>query len=153
MKLRMSSNQAAIKKRGRPGKSIDLTKVLELEKARKADQEIADELGVSVRTFRTFRKEHGISPAVGHGGVRQGAGRKSFSGGLCGDGYMMRQQVIDARANTIDAGLRMGGKFTLSNEQWLKWAGSAFKYNKEQGVYTSGAGLGIPTLISYKGVN
>lgn len=147
MKLCMSFNQAAIRKRGRPQKNIDLTSVLEMEKAGKTDQEIAGELSVSVRTFRTFRKEHDIAPAAGHGGKRQGAGSKKFTGGPR-EPYMERQQAIDTRVNSIDAGLRIG-RLSLSNDQWLKWARSVFKYNKEQGVYTSEAGLGIPAVISF----
>ena len=136
----MSFNQAAIKKRGRPQKIIDLVKVLELEKDGKTDQEIAEEMVVSVRKLRSFRKENGIQPAAGHGGVRQGAGRKSFS-----DGYMMRQQAIDARINSIDAGLRMGR--CLFNDQWLRWAADAFKYDQDLGQYISKAGCSIPAVI------
>lgn len=145
MKHCMPFNQAAIKKRGRPQKNIDLDRVLELGKAGKADQEIADELGVSVRTFRTFRKEHCIPPAVGHGGARQGAGRKKFDSDP--SEYMERQQVIDAKINSIDAGLRT--RASMNKKQWFKWARSVFKYDKEQGVYTSEAGYGIPSRISY----
>ncbi|BAF58346.1 hypothetical protein PTH_0165 [Pelotomaculum thermopropionicum SI] len=146
----MSSNQAATKKRGRPKKNIDLVRVLELERAGKTDQEIAGELGVSVRTFRSFRKKHGIAPAAGWGGARRGAGRKEFSGGSHdeSDAYMERQQAIDARVNSIDAGLR-AGRFNLTFDQWLKWAGSVFKYSKERGVYTSEEGLGIPAVIRF----
>ena len=148
----MSSNQAAEKKRGRPQKNIDKVRVLELEKAGKTDQEIAEEMRVSVRKLRSFRKENGIQPATGHGGARRGAGRKSFSGSSY-DAYMEHQQAIDARVNSIEAGLRTG-KFDLSNDQWLRWAASAFEYDQGLGQYTSKAGCGIPAVINYyKGVN
>lgn len=124
----MSSNQVAINKRGRPQKNIELAKVIELVKAGKADQETVGELDVSVRTFRTFRKNHGISPAAGHGGTRRGAGRKKFT--YCPDEYMERQQAIDARVNSIDAGIRIG-KCGIYDDHWLKWASSAFEYDHE----------------------
>ena len=116
----------------------------------RTDREIAGELGVSVRTFRSFRKKYGIAPAAGWGGARRRAGRKEFSGGShdVDNAYMERQQAIDARVNSIDAGLRIG-RFNLAFEHWLKWAGSAFSYSKERGVYTSEEGLGIPAVIRF----
>lgn len=145
----MSSNQAAKKKRGRPRKKIDPARVSELVRAGKTDQEIAGELDVSVRTFRTFRKEHGIPPAKGHGGTRPGAGRKKTTGSPY-DLFMERQQAIDARVNSIDAGLRVGRDW-LYGDHWLKWAGSAFKYDKGLGRYASKiAGFGIPIAIGQR---
>ncbi len=150
MKLCMSSNQAAIKKRGRPQKNIDPASVLELVRAGKTDQEIAGELDVSVRTFRAFRKEHGIPSAKGHGGARLGAGRKKFTGGPY-DPYMERQQAIDVKVNSIDAGLRVG-RDCLYGNHWLKWAGSAFEYDKDLGHYVSKIlGFGIPAVVKQRG--
>ena len=140
-------NQAAKNNKcGRPGKKLDLARVLELVKSGKKDQEMAEEMGVSVRKVRSFRKEYGIAPVVGHGGARRGVGRKKFSAGP-NDAYMMRQQAIDARVNSIDAGLRMG-KLGMYESHWLKWAGSAFEYNKDQKQYVSKLqGFGIPGTI------
>ena len=150
MKPRMSLNQAAKKKCGRPKKNIDLSRVIELMKKGKTDQEIAVELGVSVRTFRTFRKEYGIPPTVGHGGARQGAGRKKITGGPY-DPYMERQQAIDARVNSIDARLRVG-KRDIYDAQWLKWAGSAYEFNQGQKQYVCNIhGFGLPAAIRQKG--
>jgi len=149
VKLCMSSNQAATKKRGRPQKNIDPASVLEPVKAGKTDQEIASELDVSVRTLRTFRKEQNISSARGHGGIRPGAGRKKFTGGPY-DPYMERQQATDARVNSIDAGLRVGG--CLYGDQWLRWAASAYEYDKGLGLYVSKVkGCGIPKFIRQQG--
>jgi len=148
VKLRMPLNQDVKKKRGRPSKNIDLARVLELEKTGKTDSEIAGELGVSVRTFRSFRKKHGIAPGAGWGGSRRGAGRKRLDDDSYGELFMERQQAIDARVNSFDAGIRTG-RFNLTFEQWLRWAGSVFRYSKERGVYTSEAGLGIPAVISF----
>lgn len=150
MKHRMSFIQVAKKKCGRPQKNIDITKVLKLVKEGKTEQEIACELKVSVRTFRNFRKKHGISPAVGHGGTRRGVGRKRVTGGP-GDECMKRQQAIDARVNSIDVGLRIG-KRDIYNDQWLKWAGSAFEFDYDQRQYISKSpGFGIPTAIRQRG--
>jgi len=146
VKLCMPNNQAAKKKCGRPQKNIDLVRVFELLQAGKTDREIADELNVSVRTFRGFRKKHNIPPAAGHGGARQGAGRKKITGGPY-DPYMERQQAIDVKANSIDAGLRVG-KRGIYKDGWLRWAGSAFEYDKSLGQYTSKiSGCGIPAAI------
>jgi len=49
------------------GKILTWNRVLELVRAGKTDQEIAGKLNVSVRTFRSFRKVHGIASAKGHG--------------------------------------------------------------------------------------
>jgi hypothetical protein len=147
----MSLNQVAKKKCGRPQKNIDMTKVLELVKAGKTDQEIVCELDVSARSFRTFRKKHGISSAAGHGGTRRGAGRKKFTGDP-GDEYMRRQQAIDAKVNSLDAGLRIG-RLGIHNDQWLKWAGSAFEFDYDLRQYVCKlAGFGIPAVIRQKGV-
>jgi len=50
----MSFNQVAKKKRGRPSKKLDMARVVELVKSGKKDQEIAEEMGVSVRKLRSF---------------------------------------------------------------------------------------------------
>lgn len=124
--------------------------MLELVSAEKTDQEIAGELGVSVRTLRTFRKEHGILSAIGHGGARRGAGKKRISGGPY-EPYMERQQAIDARVNSVDARLRVG-RDCLCSDQWLRWAGSAFEYDKGMGRYVSRiAGFGIPAVVRQQG--
>ncbi|WP_449240375.1 DNA-binding protein [Desulfoscipio gibsoniae] len=150
VELRMSLNQAAIKKRGRPKKNIDSARVLALVAAGKTDHEIAGELDLSVRTLRAFRKEHGISSAIGHGGARRGAGRKKFTSGPY-DPYMERQQAIDARVNSVDARLRVG-RDCLCGDQWLKWAGSAFEYNRSLGRYVSKiAGFGVPAVVRQRG--
>ncbi|WP_027364304.1 helix-turn-helix transcriptional regulator [Desulfotruncus alcoholivorax] len=142
----MPHNQAAKKKRGRPQKNIDLARVFELLQAGKTDREIAAELDVSVRTFRSFRKKYNIPPAAGHGGARRGAGRKKFTCGTY-DPYMERQQAIDAKVNSIDAGLRVG-KRGIYKDGWLRLAGSAYEYDKSLGQYTSKIpGCGIPAAI------
>ena len=149
----MTFNQVATNKRGRPQKNIDLAGVLELVKAGKTDQEIAVKLDVSVRTLRTFRKKNGISPSAGHGGVRRGAGRKIFTGGP-GDEYIKRQQAIDAKVNSIDAGLRIGRRDIYNNNQWLKWASSAFEFDHDRRQYICRSpGFGIPAAIRQRGVN
>ena len=150
MKLHMSLNQVAINKRGRPQKNIELAKVIELVKTGRTDQEIACDLDVSVRTLRTFRKKHGIPPATGHGGTRQGAGRKKSTD--CPDGYMERQQAIDARVNSIDAGIRVG-KCGIHNDQWLQWAGSAYEFDHNRRQYICRSpGFGIPMAIRQREV-
>jgi len=112
-------NQAAKKKRGRPQKNIDLVMVLELEKTEKTDSEIADELGVSVRTFRMFRKEHGIAPAVGHGGARRGAGRKSVAGPKTRTPWRGKANWPAAVAAT---------RRTISSRDAALWCGQEYEY-------------------------
>jgi hypothetical protein len=141
----MPVNQAAKKKRGRPSKKLDMAKVIELVKKGKKDQEIADELGVSVRKLRSFRKENGILPAVRHGGARPGAGRKRRVGGVLA--YMKRQQAVDSLVNSIDAGIRVG-RFSIYDSHLLKWASSAFKFDWDRKQYVGiEQGLGLPAAI------
>jgi len=141
----MSVNQVAKKKRGRPSKKIDVAKVIELVKSGKKDKVIAEEMGVSVRKLRSFRKENGILPAVGHGGVRPGAGWKRRSDGVYA--FMERQQAIDSKVNSMDAGLRVG-KHGLYDGHCLKWAGSAFKFDRDLKQYVCiQQGFGLPAVI------
>jgi len=145
----MSCNQVAKKKRGRPSKKLDMAKVVELVKGGKKDQEIAEEMGVSVRTLRSFRKEKGISPGGGHGGARPRARRKRHLGGVLA--YMERQQAIDSRINSIDAGLPVG-KHGMYYDHWLKWADSAFKFDRDLRQYVCiEQGFGLPTVIRQRG--
>jgi len=142
----MSFNQVAKKKkRGRPSKTLDMATVIELVKDGRKDQEIAEEMGVSVRKLRSFRKENGIPPAAGHGGARRGAGRKRHSGGVYA--FMERQQAIDSRVNSIDAGLRVG-RHGMYDDHWLKWAGSVFKFDQDLNQYVCiEQGFGLLAVI------
>lgn len=118
------------------------------------DKEAANVLQISIRTLKTYQKTYGIGSAARHGGRRDGAGKKPTTSPerfaeLLAVSSMAEQQVIDARVNSFDARVRTNRG--ISSMDLLRWAGSAFKYNRtktsmvvKKGCWSAGMPKSIP---------